>query len=191
MYKSTQYLVLRRRYDHKNIGNNSKAKYAFDGKKVRFTYNKNTIYTCDATYGDCFKLTYFNKGLYVEKFYVPKDRNQLILWILGFKKENRVSNKDGEIFSKIQKRRLSELRESSSEMTFVEDNSILCYVMDKNRITRVVGYVDKDISKDEIIELFNKHPGIEKFDRNLIEDILRSRLYFDEDDIDRLENLRF
>lgn len=195
MIKNT--IILDRRYDHKKIGSNSRAKYAFDGKSVIFYYKDNKVYTRSATYGDCFEIIYNWGGMNVTQIKLPKDDTQLLLWILGFKKDARVMNNNGAVYEKMRSKRRKELMSiydsNYTEKVFVSDSYILTYADSEksNSQLRVVGWIDKDISKDQIIEILNRFPGVEKFDRNLITGILKIRFGFNYDDIDQLKNLRF
>lgn len=195
MMKNT--IILDRRYNHKKIGSNSRAKYAFDGREVIFFYKDNKVYKRSATYGDCFEIIYNWGGINVTQIKLPKDDAQLLLWILGFKKDTRVLQNNGTVYEKIRNKRRKELMSMYDsdyyEEVYVSESYILTYADSEKSSSklRVVGWVDNDISKDQIIEILNRFPGIEKFDRNLITGILKIRFGFDYDDIEQLKNLRF
>ena len=55
----------------------------------------------------------------------------------------------------------------------------------------VVGYIDPEITKEQIIFLLNRFPGIERKPEKLVREILQKRLLFTYEEMQQLKRIMF
>lgn len=187
MAKYKIFYVNNKKKHKKKLDASTEIFYNPNRKSITVTWRGKKVLTISAFIGDVFKITLNqNAEPLVEKLYLPKNKSEIIMWILGFSNFS-IANSISEYKVHLKAQRKIHHWWGYKEKTIgTKDDPYrltICNISNAKGFYRLSGYVKDNIKTKKIIELFNKFPAGTKYPKDFVEKILIDRLDFSKNDL--------
>lgn len=174
------------------VGNSISTKYSFwpDKKMLEVYWKGKIVAQFRAFPGQAFVVC-CNGGIpEVNEIGIPYRKEDLVAWLLSYFKQARAYSPEG-YFKLLKLRRKSFFWYDYSEWQTEGDNYIisLCYRKELKTVYHLACYISPDITKKEIIELFNSYGKGFQYPSAFVKELLKKRLSFTDDEIAQIKAL--
>lgn len=192
---ANQKLFLTKKTHHELVGNSMSTSYCFDPKRNCLTvfWKDEKVFQGIAHLGDVFVVNCYGGKPKVNKLKMPKRKSDILMWLFSFNKEARAHSTDE--FNEL----LAEARHHNDfwnyrEYTVNEElyKFVLCSRPDCGGVLHIAAYVSDEISKQDIIQMFNDYQKIRflYYPISFIRNVLKESFGFSEDELDTIQTLR-